>query len=88
MEKLWYKFFFGVISVLVLLLVFVTVYETVNGETKEGGTTDSRIDIVTLYDKDGNVLYQCQTDNDIKVKISDGELCVYVPHQICSCFSD
>lgn len=88
MERLWYKFFFGIISVLVLLLVFITVYETVNGEAKESSTADDRIDIVTLYDKEGNILYQCQTDNDIKTEMRDGELCVYVPHQICSCFSD
>lgn len=46
------------------------------------------IDMVTLCSQNGEVIYQCETINDIHVYLKDKELEVIVPNYRCSCFDE
>lgn len=92
MDKVWRNFLFSIIAVLIGLLVFTVVYEEISSEKRKESlhniSTTITVDTVTLYDQNGNVLYQCCTENDIKFNITDDEISIYVPYQLCSCYSD
>lgn len=90
MDKVWRNFLIAILSVLILLLAFLTVYEEVNKyNTEQQQNVDKRIDEFTLYDKDKNILYQIHTkEGEINVESDNNSLAVYVPFQQCSCFDD
>lgn len=90
MYKVWRNFLIAITSVLVLLLAFCVIYEELSkGDDKERNTTEEYIiDNITVYSKNGDIIYQCCTDEDITFSVSDEELSVYTPYTPCSCFVD
>lgn len=46
------------------------------------------IDMITLRNQNGEVIYQCEAINDIHVYLKDKELEVIVPSYRCSCFDE
>lgn len=89
MDKVWRNFLIAIVSVLVLLLAFCVIYEELSKEeNKENITEEYIIDNITVYSKNGDIIYQCCTDEDITFSVSDEELSVYTPYTPCSCFVD
>lgn len=87
MDKAWGNFMIRILCVLIFLLSFVIVNDEIRKNKSFGDETANTYDKVTLYDKNGNVLYQCETDNNIDVQIKDGEISVFTPYESCSCFA-
>jgi len=46
------------------------------------------IDTISVLDENGEVLYECDTDGEIIIKLNDGVLTVTVPKRNDSCFDD
>lgn len=55
---------------------------------KSSNTYTDRINKITLKTTDGKLLYECITDEDVDIKLDNGELLVVVPSFRCSCFDD
>lgn len=46
------------------------------------------VDTITVYDTDGNIIYQFDSIASVKLKLRDDELSVVVPAVHDSCFED
>ena len=46
------------------------------------------IDKITVCDYDGNIIYQCVTDSDVRINFEYNELTVRVPNINCNCFDE
>lgn len=44
------------------------------------------IDTISIVDESGEMLYECNTDNEVSIKLDDGVLIVAVPKIHDSCF--
>lgn len=55
---------------------------------KSSNTYIDRVNKITLKTTDGELLYECITDEDVDIKLDNGELLVIVPSFRCSCFDD
>lgn len=46
------------------------------------------IDTISIVDESGELLYECNTDNEVSIKLDDGVLIVTVPKIHDSCFDE
>lgn len=46
------------------------------------------IDTISIVDESGELLYECDTDNEVSIKLNDGKLVVVVPKSHDSCFDE
>ena len=46
------------------------------------------IDTISIVNESGELLYECDTDNDVSIRLNDGELVAIVPKAHDSCFDE